>query len=72
MAIIYQYRARKALSQKHRVIKIKALFLIFIGFYYSVLTCKPKFGVFALYNHSVCNITNIANSYKNRFVLIQR
>ena len=32
----------------------------FIGFYDSVLTCKPKFGVFALYNHSVFNITNIA------------
>ena len=51
---------------------LPSFFLESIGFYDSVLMCKPKFGVFALYNHSVCNITNIAYSYKNGHVLIQR
>ena len=58
----------------NRKVMSKVIFFILwiIGFYDSVLKCKPKFGVFALYNHSVYNITNIAYSYKNRYVLTQR
>ena len=36
------------------------VFYKFIGFYDSVLTCKPKFGVFDLYILSVCITENMS------------
>ena len=36
------------------------------------LSYKRKLGVFAIYNKSVCNITYITYSFKDRYVLNHR